>query len=58
MRLKAIPHGDSIAMVFDQKLKDKLKLTPDTEFEYRTEGTRLILYPQNESREIVESGIL
>ncbi|MDR1143032.1 MAG: hypothetical protein LBK77_02285 [Spirochaetaceae bacterium] len=58
MRLKVISHGDNIAMVFDQKLRDKLKLTPDTEFEYRTEGTRLILYPQNGSLETAESGVL
>jgi hypothetical protein len=58
MRLKAIPHGDGIAMVFDQKLKEKLRLTPDTEFEYRTDGTRLILYPQNDNREITKSEIL
>ncbi|MDR1306781.1 MAG: hypothetical protein LBK74_04325 [Treponema sp.] len=58
MRLKVIPHGDNIAMVFDQKLRDKLKLTPDTEFEYRTEGTRLILYPQNNSPDTGEFEIL
>ncbi|MDR2661799.1 MAG: hypothetical protein LBC31_02245 [Treponema sp.] len=58
MRLKVIPHGDSIAMVFDQKLREKLKLTPDTEFEYRIDGTRLILYPQDNNRETAESGIL
>ena len=54
MKLKMVKHGKQVAMIFDKHLVEKLKLTDRTEFDYRTDGTRLILYPQ-EAYEIVEA---
>ena len=54
MTLKAIPHGDTLAVVFDKHLKEKLKITHSTEFDYRTDGTRLILYPLETQEEQAE----
>ena len=57
MKLKAIKYGKSIALVFNEYLVEKLNITDRTEFDYRKEGTRLILYPQ-ENEEITEYWVL
>lgn len=50
MLQKLIQHGESDLLVFDERLVDLLKLDDQTPFRISTDGTSLLIVPEDEVR--------
>lgn len=45
MRKKLVKHGNSWALIIDKPIMELLGITPESEFEFRTDGVELNIRP-------------